>query len=78
MTTAPAVTAPSTSSSSVPSSSLLDVDVGQGALRLADQLRAYVPQNALPEINSPTGPGIADLQLAICRKLREVRFVDEK
>ena len=51
----------------------LDEVVGMGALRLAEQLRTFVPPNALPDINSPTSPSIPDLQLAICRRLREVR-----
>jgi hypothetical protein len=70
-----AAAASSSSSSSSSTTPSLDEVVGVGALKLAEQLRSYVPQNALPDINSPTSPSIPDLQLAICRKLREVNNI---
>lgn len=43
-----------------------DASIALAAHTLADQLRPFVPQNTLDATH------IADLQLAICRKLREV------
>ena len=47
-----------------------DGEINDGTMRLAEELRPYVPQNTLPEDANP-----ADLQLTICRKLREVRQI---
>ena len=47
--------------------SVSDAEIAQGAQQLALELRRFVPDNALPDTKN-----VADLQLAICRKLREV------
>lgn len=51
-------------------SSASDSEIQEATLRLADELRPYVPSNTLPE-NATT----SDLQLTICRKLREVSYL---
>ena len=51
-------------------SAVASPDPDASAERLADELRPYVPQTALPT------QGAEELQLAICRKLREVRERD--
>jgi len=47
--------------------SVSDAEIAQGAQQLALELRRFVPDNALPDTKN-----VADLQLAICRKLREL------
>jgi hypothetical protein len=61
--------APAAESSTSAANSINETELTAGAERLADELRPFVPQNALPA----HGVGRAeDLQLSICRKLREV------
>lgn len=64
---AKAAAAASVTSSSSAAPSASESEISEGAQRLAEELRPYVPQNALPD-----SAGVPDLQLAICRKLREV------
>jgi len=54
-------------STNINTTSATDNEVNEGTLRLAEELRPFVPSNTLPEDADP-----ADLQLTICRKLREV------
>ena len=63
-------TTPATATTVAAPSSASDSEVQEATLRLADELRPYVPSNTLPE-NAAT----SELQLTICRKLREVRCI---
>jgi hypothetical protein len=51
----------------------IDAEVDEGAHRLAEELKSFVPSGALANKESTS-----ELQLAICRKLREVSYKSDE